>query len=222
MFRGTVVALSVSLLVMAGLAAPAQATQPSAKKFSSCAKLLDKYPNGVARNKKARNRIVKQGFERPKVSKALYKRNGARLDRDGDGVMCEQEKKSLQPVELKFDWGFARVNQVDAPSPGQCVDVPVQFDIRNSSNLPIGLRLYIEDDFDNPIGYFPMTEDLPDGVNSNYKFVLCGQDWTTPPFIANGIGQDLKAATPGTYNFVVQEFSFGGVRPESAPYQLGG
>ena len=66
-----------------------------------------------------------------------------------------------------------------------------------------------------------MTEELPNGVNNNYKFVLCGQDWTAPPVTTNGLGQDLKAATPGIYNFIVQEFSFGGIFSESAAYQLG-
>jgi len=93
MFHRVVVALAVSVLVMAGLAAPAQATQPSAKKYSSCAKLLDKYPNGVARNKKARNRIVKQGFERPKVRKKVFKENRKRLDKNNNGVLCEREKE---------------------------------------------------------------------------------------------------------------------------------
>ena len=80
----------VSLFIIAGISAPAQATQGVAKKYASCADLLEKYPNGVAKNKKARNKAVKGGFAKPKVSKSLYKNNGARLDRDRDGVMCER------------------------------------------------------------------------------------------------------------------------------------
>lgn len=82
----------VSLFVLAGFAAPAQASQGVAKKYSSCADLLEKYPNGVAKNKKARNKAVKGGFAKPKVSKSMYKQKRGRLDRDKDGVMCEQEK----------------------------------------------------------------------------------------------------------------------------------
>jgi hypothetical protein len=84
----------VSLLIVAGISAPAQATQGVAKKYSSCADLLEKYPNGVAKNKKARNEAVKGGFAKPKVSKSLYKTNGSRLDRDKDGVMCKQKAKA--------------------------------------------------------------------------------------------------------------------------------
>ena len=80
----------VSLFVLTGISAPAQASQGVAKKYSSCADLLEKYPNGVAKNKKARNKAVKGGFAKPKASKSLYKANGALLDRDKDGVMCEQ------------------------------------------------------------------------------------------------------------------------------------
>lgn len=82
----------VSLFILAGISAPAQATQGVAKKYSSCADLLEKYPNGVAKNKKARNKAVKGGFAKPKVSKSLYNKNNRSLDRDKDGVMCEQEE----------------------------------------------------------------------------------------------------------------------------------
>ena len=86
----TFVTAIVSVFILAGISAPAQATQGVAKKYSSCADLLEEYPNGVAKNKKARNKAVKGGFAKPKVSKSLYNTNGARLDRDKDGVMCEQ------------------------------------------------------------------------------------------------------------------------------------
>ena len=88
------VILVAALLFISGSPAPAQATQGVAKKYASCADLLEKYPNGVAKNKKARNKAVKGGFAKPTVSKRLYKKNGSRLDRDKDGVMCEQDKGS--------------------------------------------------------------------------------------------------------------------------------
>ena len=86
-----------ALLFVSGISAPAQATQGVAKKYASCADLLEKYPNGVAKNKKARKKAVKGGFAKPNVSKSLYKKNGSRLDRDKDGVMCEQEGKVVAP-----------------------------------------------------------------------------------------------------------------------------
>ena len=98
-----VASVVVGLLAMAGLASPAQATQSVAKKYSSCADLLDKYPNGVAKNKKSRTQAVKGDFAKPKVSKSLYKENGARLDRDKDGVMCEQEVVSSEVAECTLD-----------------------------------------------------------------------------------------------------------------------
>jgi hypothetical protein len=65
------------------------ATLATTTKYTSCANLLKKYPNGVAKNKAAANRAVKEGFTKPKVSSKIYKVNSARLDRDKDGVMCE-------------------------------------------------------------------------------------------------------------------------------------
>ena len=97
--KNLVIAL-VGVFVVSGLATPAQATQGVAKKFISCERLLSDYPNGVARSKKVANAAVREGFARPKVSSALYKINSARLDRDKDGVMCEQEgrERSDAPV----------------------------------------------------------------------------------------------------------------------------
>ena len=80
-----------SLGLIAGLATPAQAAQSSAKSYSNCDQLLKKYPNGVAKSKSAAAKAVKSGNARPKISASLYKTNGKRLDRDKDGVMCEQE-----------------------------------------------------------------------------------------------------------------------------------
>lgn len=83
--------LAGAIVVSVSLAAPAHATQPSAKKYASCEKLLVAYPNGVAQSKKAANKAARAGLERPRVSKAIYAANRGRLDRDRDGVLCEQQ-----------------------------------------------------------------------------------------------------------------------------------
>lgn len=87
-------------LLIAGLAtaltlawaAPSHAVQPTSTRYSSCADLLAKYPNGVAQSKAKARAAVRDGFARPKVSSSLYKTNNGRLDRDRDGVMCEQPR----------------------------------------------------------------------------------------------------------------------------------
>ena len=83
-----------SLLAVTGTAAPVAATGTTAKKYANCDALLKAYPNGVAKSPKARRTAVREGFAKPEVSKTLYKANGARLDRDKDGVMCEQAGSS--------------------------------------------------------------------------------------------------------------------------------
>ena len=96
--------LVAALLIISGISAPAQATQGAAKKYASCALLLEKHPKGVAKNKKARNRAVNIGFAKPRVSKRLYRNNGARLDENNDGVMCEQERpEEVLEIPKAFD-----------------------------------------------------------------------------------------------------------------------
>jgi len=87
----------LSLLILAGLVMPAHAVQSRAKTYSNCDQMLKKYPNGVAKSKSAAAKAVKSGNARPKISASLYKTNGKRLDRDKDGVICEQEGKVVAP-----------------------------------------------------------------------------------------------------------------------------
>lgn len=56
---------------------------------SSCSQIRGDYPNGVAKNKKAANTVVRQGFERPIVCKRLYLKVYKSLDRDRNRVVCE-------------------------------------------------------------------------------------------------------------------------------------
>lgn len=63
---------------------------PDSTKYRSCDALLAKYPKGVARDAKAAGQAVAEGLQRPKVNKSVYTANGSRLDRDRDGVACEQ------------------------------------------------------------------------------------------------------------------------------------
>ena len=92
----TALVLSAGLLATGGAVGTTSAapvTAAPAKYFSSCDKLMKKYPNGVARNAKAAKRAVRQGFYRPATSRKAtrdYRVNASRLDRDRDGVACEQ------------------------------------------------------------------------------------------------------------------------------------
>lgn len=73
-------------------ATPSHAWNTTSTRYSSCADLLAKYPNGVAQSKAKARAAVSDGFARPRVSSSLYKTNNRRLDRDRDGVMCEQPR----------------------------------------------------------------------------------------------------------------------------------
>ena len=65
---------------------PAQAAET---KFKSCAQMHETYKYGIAKNKKAQRRAVKDGMYKPKVRKRVYKDSYKTLDRDKEGVMCE-------------------------------------------------------------------------------------------------------------------------------------
>ena len=65
---------------------PAQAAET---KFTSCTQMHKTYKYGIAKNKKAQRRAVKDGMYKPKVRKRVYKNSYKTLDRDKDGVMCE-------------------------------------------------------------------------------------------------------------------------------------
>lgn len=91
MKRITGVAL-VCALLGAGAPAVTQAAVPTAKTYRSCDLLHKKYPAGVAKNAKAANRAVREGYSRPATSSAakkVYWQNQGNLDRDRDGVACE-------------------------------------------------------------------------------------------------------------------------------------
>lgn len=144
--------LTASLLVAVGLAAPAYATQAAAKKFTSCDGLLAEYANGVAKSKAAANKATKEGFARPRVSAALYKTNGSRLDRDNDGVMCEQE--GSQSVSFKTDFGIVTTQAVRAPKSGECTNVPITLDVRNLAPIgSFGLVVGLVSEFGSYVGY---------------------------------------------------------------------
>ena len=83
--RATTVLAVIIAAVM--LATPATA---AGKKYGSCDKLLAVYPTGVARDAQAAQAAQAAGMIPPAVNRAIYKANAGRLDRDRDGVACEQ------------------------------------------------------------------------------------------------------------------------------------
>ena len=74
--------LGQCLAVIALVTGIAAAT--GAERFDDCASLLKKFPNGVARS-----RLTAAGTG-AHIDAAIYAKNSSRLDRDKDGVMCEQ------------------------------------------------------------------------------------------------------------------------------------
>jgi hypothetical protein len=78
----------------ASATAPTAAVSPAAKTYKNCTALNKKYPHGVGKSSKVRDRdsqgkSVRNPVTNFRVSKALYLAN-KKSDRDGDGIACEK------------------------------------------------------------------------------------------------------------------------------------
>jgi hypothetical protein len=202
--------LITAVLIPVGFVLPAQATQTAVKNFSSCDRLWNEYPNGVAGSKKAANTAVRNGFARPRVSASLYRTNSGRLDRDKDGVMCEQggATRANDSAEIQFLWGFLRAKEVDAPKPGACRDVSLVFDVRNDQVLPLAIDIQLADDFANEYAFRRvMADTLKRGVNSGNALRICGNEWIGPHLTSDAIFSGVRS---GDYYLVATELSLAG------------
>jgi hypothetical protein len=82
-------AISLFLVLVVG-AFVLPGSPASAKSYDNCDDLLRDYPKGVARDAKAARKAVASGHQRPRVNKSVYETHQGGLDRDKDGVACEQ------------------------------------------------------------------------------------------------------------------------------------
>jgi len=76
-------------LTAATVAVPATGHAEIKAGTGSCSELRQDYSGGVAKSKKAADRIVKKGFQRPIVCKRLYLQVHSALDPNGNKVACE-------------------------------------------------------------------------------------------------------------------------------------
>ena len=135
-----------SIIILAPLSTSAHA----ATKYSSCAKMQEKYPTGVAKSAGASSAVTALGGMKPKVSAAVYAANKS-LDRDKDGAVCE---KQPQAVEFKTDFGIVTTQSVAPPTPGQCVNVPISLDVRNMTPVTaFGMTVEMVSEYGSVIGY---------------------------------------------------------------------
>ncbi len=120
MLRSWVVGLTSLIVLTACSATAADATQPTAKRYSSCEKLLQDFPQGVAQSKPSATKSAKAGAVKPDVSAAVYRANSRLLDKNRDGVMCESTRtaKSFAPgissAQL-LDWVKAVTSEMSQP-----------------------------------------------------------------------------------------------------------
>ncbi len=82
--------LAAALTLTAGfLVIPSVSQAEMTAGKTSCSQLRQDYPKGVAKTKKAANRVVKQGYQRPIVCKRLFLKVNRTLDPNRNRVVCE-------------------------------------------------------------------------------------------------------------------------------------
>jgi hypothetical protein len=94
-FRVLGILTAGALLAPTALLATASSSEAAASGtyYSSCTKLAQVYPHGVAKGYAAAMTQVRQGHGRPAYglkARSVYWTNHTRLDRDGDGTACER------------------------------------------------------------------------------------------------------------------------------------
>ena len=137
--------------------ASAQAIQ-SIKKYANCSQLNKVHPGGIARSDMAAKSATLSGYLKPTVSKSAYEASKKYGDYAGTGFSCPKFGKStLGTIKFKTDWGYITARKVHRPKNGICVYVPIVVDVRNASKInsiySFGIKITLEDDFENIIGY---------------------------------------------------------------------
>ena len=171
----------VSIFLIASISGPAHSAQVTAKKYSSCADMLKKYPNGVAKNKKVQNKALKSGLLKPKVSKGLYKKNSKRLDKNDDGIICEQKKAEL-PTEAE---PFSFAKNIDTSLPADWVAefnqimsnleqlMPISEKINEVSNVQSPMNIYAwSSAVSNPFPQIPGAEGASISGNGSSRWMV--------------------------------------------------
>lgn len=87
------VVIAVVAAAVVGFLYPVSSYAAPMTRYSNCAALLKDFPNGVANNKRSASRAVAVGNRRPAVRPRIYRENASRLDRDRDGVACQQRRR---------------------------------------------------------------------------------------------------------------------------------
>jgi hypothetical protein len=74
----------VTAVLVLGIAPP----EATARAYSSCTQMHNRYPHGVAKSRRAARQEVADGYGRPAVNRRVYRQNRD-LDANDDGVACE-------------------------------------------------------------------------------------------------------------------------------------
>lgn len=89
MKRSVVTFFAVLLTFGVGQVGVASSATAAPTRFTSCDSMYKYYKYGVAKNKKAQQRAVREGMYKPALRPRVYADSYKTLDRDKDGVMCE-------------------------------------------------------------------------------------------------------------------------------------
>lgn len=152
--RKIVVGLVALALSFGTYTSPASAKESySAKKYANCSQLNKVHPGGIAKSAASAKSATLSGYLTPTVSKSVYEASKEFGDYAGTGFSCPKFGKStLGTIKLKTGWGYITARKVKRPTNGICVFVPLVIEVKNASNMGMGIQITLEDDFENVVG----------------------------------------------------------------------
>lgn len=156
-------------------------------KYSNCTQLNKVHPGGIAISASAAKSATLSGYLNPTVSKSAYQASKTYGDYAGTGFSCPKfSKSSLGTIKLKTEWGYLTASKVKRPMNGICVFIPIVVEVRNATkvNSSLGIKITLEDDFENVIGHqiwfganYDSTEVRNGKFNTSLKVCKVSHKW---------------------------------------------
>jgi hypothetical protein len=172
----------------------------SPKTFSTCEKLREVFPFGVAQSYKAANKAFRLGFERPPVRPKVYKSNlkkSPKLDKPPNGILCEVP---IDDGSIESDLVSQKVIKDIRAATQSTPPRPTGFDLRFDPNVPSTrqseTQRFLQEAYAHFEQFAPSTPNVPVLILNENSFGWYQDQLETLPN-SNCRYQDLESWTDG-------------------------